>query len=340
MIANAIVDLWSREGVSPIVKYEDDLALFRCPYRPAPADSLGTFSYPYDKPSALSIISSLRVPWHPEKGSAHFDSQFIFIGLHWDLSSRSVSLPPHKRLKYLGRVHSFLDRFSNSRCQLREVEKLHGTLCYASFVYSDGRSHLPSLSNFAATFHGDTYIFRFPSHALLTDLKWWSARLAESFCRSVHPPGPLSPLDIFVDASTSWGIGIVIDRKWMAFKLQPSWKIPGRDISWLEMVAVELTSYIFDVWDIHDVRVVIHSDNQGTIGAMGKGWSPNYHINMSIRRSFSILTPRFILPSLIYVESANNPADPISRGILGLDELRIPIRLRLPDVLNDAFEQQ
>ncbi|XP_006456026.1 hypothetical protein AGABI2DRAFT_195294 [Agaricus bisporus var. bisporus H97] len=36
---------------------------------------------------------------------------------------------------------------------------------------------------------------------------------------------------------------------------------------------------------------------------------------MSIRRIFSILTPRSIFPLLSYIESAKNPADPISRGL-------------------------
>jgi hypothetical protein len=126
----------------------------------------------------------------------------------------------------------------------------------------------------------------------------------------------------------------------MAFRLSSSWKIPGRDIGWLETVAVELVAHILNFWDVENVRVTIHSDNQGIIGAMGKGCSPNYHINMSIRRTFDILMPCLILPSLIYIESAKNPADPISRGLLGPDELRIPICLQLPKVLVNALEQK
>jgi hypothetical protein len=49
--------------------------------------------------------------------------------------------------------------------------------------------------------------------------------------------------------------------------------------------------------------------------------------------------PRLIIPSLTYIESASNPTDPISRGILGPDELRVSIRPSLPKILLDAFEQ-
>jgi hypothetical protein len=340
MIVNAVVDVWNWLGVSLIVKYEDNLALFRSPAVPSDSSSDQPPSYPYDKATALSLISYLNVPWHPNKGSTSFGSSFVFIGLQWDLVDKTVSLPPNKHLKYVACICSFLDRFSSSRCQLKDVKKLHGTLCYASFVYLDGRTHLPSLSNFAASFTGNIYSCRYPSHALKTDLRWWLIRLSDlNFRCSIHPPGPILPLDIFVDASTSWGIGIVVDGRWMAFHLMSGWKIPGRDIGWLETVAVELIAYILDRWNVHEVRVVIHSDNQGTIGAMDKGQSPNYHINMSIRRTFSILMPRYILPSFVYIESAVNPADPISRGILGPDEFCIPLCLQLPEVLSSIFEQ-
>jgi hypothetical protein len=81
----------------------------------------------------------------------------------------------------------------------------------------------------------------------------------------------MSPLSIFVDASTSWGIGVMIDNCWMAFKLRQGWKILGRNIGWLETVAVELIAHFFNAVDLQGMRVTIHSDNQGTIGTMGKG---------------------------------------------------------------------
>ena len=43
-----------------------------------------------------------------------------------------------------------------------------------------------------------------------------------------------------MDASTSWGIGFVMDGKWLAWELVDSWHGDDRDIGWAEMVAVEL----------------------------------------------------------------------------------------------------
>lgn len=264
----------------------------------------------------------------------------VFIGLSWDLIAKTVSLPEHKRLKYLDRVRSFLLRLTRCKTKLRDVERIHSTLCYISFVYPDGRSCLPSLSNFAASFKGMEFIGRYPPCSLISDLKWWFSRLqAPGFSRPLPPPAPLFDRNIYVDASTSWGIGIVVDDHWMAFRLLANWKVSGRDITWLETIAIELITYVLDAWDVNQSRVIIHSDNQGTIGAMGKGRSPNFHINLAVRRTYSILIPRFIVPSFVYIESAVNPANPISRGLLGHHELRIPLWLPIPTDLSDAIIQ-
>ena len=57
MIANAVVDIWLAEGVKPILKYEDDLKIFRFPVLAGEFHDDG-FLYDYDRAEALSRISS------------------------------------------------------------------------------------------------------------------------------------------------------------------------------------------------------------------------------------------------------------------------------------------
>lgn len=342
MIANAAVDIWRAEGADPTFKYEDDICQLRYPVLHGPFHD-GDFSYDYDREEVLSLISPLDIPWHPEKGTLLYSHKFIFLGLQWDASSKEVSLSSHKRLKFLERTRVFIRDFSSSQSSLRDVEKIHGSLCYVSFVYLEGRSHLSSLSNFAASFKGDTLLRRFPPRSLISDLKWWHHTLSrDSFSRPLRPLGPHLDLSIFVDASTSWGIGLVINDLWMAFRLRDGWNTPlvnkdiPRGIGWLETVAVELVIYVIQGMGHSNCRILIHSDNMGVIGAMSKGRSPNYHINLSIRRTFSVLFPAIIAPSLEYVESALNLADPISRGILPrLGQL--PLNFILPKVLSSVM---
>ena len=100
---------------------------------------------------------------------------------------------------------------------------------------------------------------------------------------------------------------------------------------------VTIRLYILEAMGIANTTLLIHSDNQGTIGSLGKGRSRNFHINLSIRRSYIVLASQFITPELVYITSENNPADPISRGELGPTDSRIAVSISLPDELRSIL---
>jgi len=100
MIANAAIDIWMAEGIKPILKYEDDINVFRYPVENGPFKD-GTFTYDYDHLEALRRISPLSIPWHPKKGDPFFSSRTTFIGMCWDLETHQVFLPEKKCLKFL-----------------------------------------------------------------------------------------------------------------------------------------------------------------------------------------------------------------------------------------------
>ena len=240
MIANVVVDIWDAEGVSPVSKYEDDLKVFRIPSQTGTFCD-GEFFYDYDRAEMLHHINSLGVPWHDDKGDDLFHFVTTFIGFRWDIPQKLVTLPEEKHLKFLERVQRFLNDFQGCSCHLLDVEKIHGSLCHVAFVYMDEHSCLPSLSNFASSFHNNEVSTRYPPHSMMTDLTWWLKKLqVGGVSCTLRPRGPLQDLGLYVDASTSWGIGIVIGDNWASFQLSPAWKVPGRDICWLETLAIEL----------------------------------------------------------------------------------------------------
>ena len=337
MIGNAVVDIWAKEAIAPVCKYEDDLKVFRFPVDDGHFCD-GNYSYLYDRNECMMRIQDLRVPWHPDKGDLQFLFVTDYIGYHWDIPRRRVSLPPPKCLKFLERVHVFLDKFSGHRCHLYDVESIHGSLCHVAFVHLGSRSHLPSLSNFAASFKGDEYIMRYPPPSVISDLYFWHATLQrDDVSQKLIPRGDVQDLGIYVDASTSWGIGIVINGSWAAFRLKPDWKIPGHDICWLETVAVELLVYFLEQMGFQNTHLRIYSDNKGTIGAFSKGRSHNRPINLAIRRTLTILYPLFISPDIVFIPSAENPADPILRGDLGSADKMLHPKFMLPDELQQFF---
>jgi len=46
--------------------------------------------------------------------------------------------------------------------------------------------------------------------------------------------------DVWVDMSTDWVIGVILCQHWVAWKLNPGWKVEGHDIGWAELIALEL----------------------------------------------------------------------------------------------------
>ena len=242
-------------------------------------------------------------------------------------------------LNIVTRLRTFLDCYEGHQCLLREVDRIHGTLCHIAFVYLDGRSRLASLSNFAASFKGDEHIRRYPPKSMISDIKWWLGALSEPTpcTRILRPWGPLKDMGIYVDASTSWGIGVVIGDAWAAFCLKDNWKIPGRDICWLEALAIELLFYILEARQLHDADLLVHSDSEGAVGAFEKGRCPNWHINLVLRRSFPVMSRLSISPSFRYIESAKNPADSISRGLLRSPTSKISIPLDIPSEILDIL---
>lgn len=322
-IANASVDIWAELGVGPTCKWCDDMAVFRSPA------SGSRRHYLYDRTSALALIESLGIPWHPDKGQ-DFATSFIYVGLLWDLEAKQVSLPEPKRQKFLARVSTFL---STLPCSLEEAMKIQGSLCHIAFVYPLGRSRLPSLSLFVSSFEDNHFSRRHPPPSMIADIKWWQLQL-----RTPNVPRDLTPrafadLAISVDASTDWGIGVTIGSLWCAWKTLSGWRGPSRDIGWLEGLAVELTCYLLEAKGIRDSQVLINSDNQGIIGAFGKGRSRNFQVNLSIRRSGTCLYACNNTLDLRYVKSEDNPADPISRGILGSKDQHLKLQIALPQEL-------
>src|SRR5882724_4520002 len=77
------------------------------------------------------------------------------------------------------------------------------------------------------------------------------------------------------------------------------WKAADQDIGWAETVSV----------GIHNVKVVVHGNNTGVLGALKKGRSQNTACNLSICRMAGTMVSANILLDPLYVISEANLAD-------------------------------
>jgi hypothetical protein len=214
---------WEKLGVGPILKWADNLVPFRFPDQSSNLTS-GSFHYAYDLDTIRSLSAPLGIPWHSSKFS-DFAFTVTYLGFVWNLPERSVTLHEQKRLKYLSKLASFATHLENNRrIDKKLAQSINGTLSHICFVYPHGRAYLTGLSAFVAGFE-NKHKPRWAQPSLRSDIKWWLNILTSpSIPHSLISKGNTRDLDIWGDASTSWGIGICIGDEWDAWALRPGWK--------------------------------------------------------------------------------------------------------------------
>ena len=334
---NFTLAVWKCLGIGPVVKWSDDHNIFRFPIA---GDGITTpFSYAYDSQKVLEAVASIGVPWHPFSSKGQdFSSITTYTGFCWDIRSRQVYLPERKRKKFSRRVEEFKAKCTSTGVTVEEAMKIQGTLVHIIFVCPQGRSYLPRLSRFIANCNAtnsNEFVQKHPERAVITELNFWMSFLSQPASpRTLKQRGPPIDLNISVDASTSWGIGVTMGICWAGWEINPGFANgPFGKIGLLEALAVELIVYILEALGYRDCCITVLSDNKGVIGAYLRGRSRNVLVNLSIRRVTAILWERNISLNLIYIRSAENPADPISQGILGQPDRRISAPFRLPEEL-------
>lgn len=95
------------------------------------------------------------------------------------------------------------------------------------------------------------------------------------------------------------------------------------------MVAVELAVSFLCSAHPRNSHFLLHSDNQGVIGAINSSFSRGASQNASLSRLCSTLLNHNSFLSTAYIRSQDNPADPISRGILPPLASRLNTKIKL-----------
>lgn len=322
-VADCFVAIVKAFGAQQVLKWVDDIIFFRYP-----SNSVAPYLYSYHAQLIFNIASTLGLPWSAPKFH-DFSDTFTYLGFQWDIPQRTVQLPDSKKAKFSLRCQQWLDR---SKHTLRSAQILLGSLNHCCLVYRSARTRLFHLRTFVAKFppHSSPFLSLPVSPTLRSDIQWWKSELSKPFfgC-SVAAPPPILPLKIFVDASTSWGIGILINDKWAAWQFLPDAFSSSRAIGWAEMVAVELAVSLLCAAHPRHSHFLIHSDNQGVIGAVESSFSRGATQNASLSRLSSTLLNHDSFLSTTYIPSNSNPADPLSRGLIPSLTSRLKTKLKL-----------
>ena len=315
-------------NLGPSKHWVDDFVFFRFP--------LSINSYPpefsYSLSDIYAVAKRLGWPWKESK-TRPFASEFKYLGFIWDLSAKTVQIPESKKARYLAKLETWS---IDQKFIKKDVESILGTLVHCSLALPDGRSHLPSISRFAASFNflSSSFVRRAPNPSVITDIAWWRTQLSSKFCGSaITKPPDTSPIEFWVDASSSWGVGIVLDNEWDSWKLTPGWNTDGRNIGWAEIVAIELGLLFAVHKGFTHIHFLIKSDNQGVIHAIEGGKSRSPAQNLVLQRITLLLSLHNFWISSLYVHSVDNLADLPSRGSPALNRSRAHSSFTLPITL-------
>jgi len=103
---------------------------------------------------------------------------------------------------------------------------------------------------------------------------------------------------IYTDASTSWGVGIVISNEFDIFKLHEDWRDwegSPKDIGWAEFIAVELAVFfLLSSCCLRNRHILVHIDNQGVVGA----WKSRLSCNPAQNEVLSCILHMLLRPNV------------------------------------------
>jgi hypothetical protein len=316
-------------GLSFYGKWVDDIIPIRTPV--SSVTSQHCYNIFFD--DIIRMFRTLGWPLSMEK-LRDFDHVVRYIGFDWNFDLKTVALPEEKRLKFKARVESWIANGSSSGVSAIDSERLLGSLNHVSCIHEVGRSFLLSLQCFLASFQSQNrFITRLPSREAVSDMRTWLGLLSiPNAFRTLHSRATVY-LDIWVSASTDFGIGLVVGNKWRAWKLKDGWTSGRRGIGWAESAGLELVAHEVASRGIRNAKVVVFVGNRGLIGQYSHGHGRNSDTNLCIRRSTEIMMQHSfdILPE--YVHSADNCADNPSHGRFLSNELRLPNIFTTPSAL-------
>ena len=128
-----------------------------------------------------------------------------------------VAISPAKSEKYIGAINDWLGR---SKHTLKNVQEIYGKLLHAASILLQGHAYLTGLESMLATCAKKPFVPHRLDTGLDQDLSWWLEKLKNgTVIRSIQPPPLFLDLQAFSDASSGFGIGIIIGNQWRAWHL-------------------------------------------------------------------------------------------------------------------------
>lgn len=239
----------------------------------------------------------------------------VFLGIVIDTVAMELRLPRQKLVHLSQLVEEWLCKKPRASVRKRDLASLAGHLQHACVIVRPGRSFLRRIFDLMARVAHPDHFVRL-SAGFRSDLMWWRLFLKEwnglSLMRAVGKQ--LADVEVFSDASGSWGCGAYSGSQW--FQLAWSSSAAKYQIAVKELLPVVLAAAVWGK-DWKGLDVTCHSDNQAVVAVIRSRTSKDPDL-MHLLRSLSFIEARyeFFLSAKYIPGSCNELADDLSRNRL------------------------
>ena len=215
----------------------------------------------------LTISRTWGIPISMKK--THYPSQDALevLGIMVDVRSRRLSVPEER----LSNLKMELERFSSSMINRKELQSLCGHVLWISRIITAGKAFTFRLREALRSMENSN-----SSHISkdgLKDLQWWS-RVPFKSSYTIKKQTRHKWIGLYSDASTSWGFGFVLGKRWYG---NGSWGsisdflnvITDRDMNINELEMLTVLIMIASLRQhLKDTHIIMECDNKVTVDAL------------------------------------------------------------------------
>ncbi|EHS64023.1 uncharacterized protein PGTG_22040 [Puccinia graminis f. sp. tritici CRL 75-36-700-3] len=251
-----------------------------------------------------------------EEKCADFSDEQKFIGFVWNGRDSTVRLPTNKLDLRKKQIEEFL--VPRAEFKFNDAEVLAGRLTHVSYLLPQLRAYIRGIYRWMNEWK-KPFATRTVPEDVVSDLKFWLETLS-SFknARLVHSNKPVE-VNWVGDASTSFGIGVLIGNRWSQFRLKETWRdsVPARGIAWLETVAIRLGVLMLLELGLvaQGSNYIVWTDNTVTEATLTSKKSKDAFVNEEWKIIQAFLIEHQVDCTPKRVISKENRADALSRGI-------------------------
>lgn len=245
---------------------------------------------------------------------AEFADQQSFIGFQWNVRNKTVGLSTEKLLKRRKELDAFWIQLTWKK---NKLEQINGNLNHLTLILPQLKPYLTANFRWLAGWWKPVSIKAPPD--VLEDMEFWRKTLTKLAPTRLVPELVEWNVGWVGDASTEFGIGIIVGKVWAQFAWIDGSNTPTdqprRSIAWAETVAVRLGLIMCSkLLTVAGRKLSCLSDNKTTNGAAKNLRLRDFWVNEEWKLIQAMLVNLDCTVSLHYVKSKDNEADRLSRG--------------------------